>query len=129
MKIVIAGMGMVGYNLAKSLSTEDNDITCIDISPDAATLAEDSLDVLSVQGNSASISVQSAMEAMIIFSTLLPHIELQTHATKQVAGNAQMKIVQWASFRYILNTANITDAIIHTVHMAIRLIEILLAVS
>jgi len=57
MKIVIAGMGMVGYNLAKSLSTEDNDITCIDISPDAATLAEDSLDVLSVQGNSASISV------------------------------------------------------------------------
>ena len=57
MKIVIAGMGMVGYNLAKSLATEDNDITCIDISPDAATLAEDSLDVLSVQGNSASISV------------------------------------------------------------------------
>ena len=57
MKIVIAGMGMVGYNLAKSLATENNDITCIDISADAATLAEDSLDVLSVQGNSASISV------------------------------------------------------------------------
>lgn len=57
MKIVIAGIGMVGYNLAKSLATEDNDITCIDISSEAAALAEDSLDVLSVQGNCASISV------------------------------------------------------------------------
>ncbi len=57
MKIVIAGIGMVGYNLAKSLSNEKNDITCIDLSPDAATLVEDSLDVLSIQGNSASISI------------------------------------------------------------------------
>ena len=60
MKIVIAGMGMVGYNLAKSLATENNDITCIDISASAASLAEDSLDVLSVLGNCASISVQKS---------------------------------------------------------------------
>lgn len=57
MKIVIAGMGMVGYNLAKNLVSDNNDITCIDISADAATLAEDSLDILSIQGNCASISV------------------------------------------------------------------------
>lgn len=60
MKIVIAGMGMVGYNLAKNLVSDNNDITCIDISTDAISLADDSLDILSIQGNCASISVQKS---------------------------------------------------------------------
>ncbi len=55
MKIIIAGLGLVGTSLAQNLSSENHDITCIDIDKEIASQLEDSYDVLGVCGNCASI--------------------------------------------------------------------------
>ena len=57
MKIVIAGLGKVGYNLATSLTQEGHDVTCIDVSEARTTQANEALDVLALQGNCLSHSV------------------------------------------------------------------------
>ncbi len=54
MKIVIVGAGEVGFHVAKALSSEDHDITVIDIDPEKCRRAAEHLDVIVVQGNGAS---------------------------------------------------------------------------
>jgi trk system potassium uptake protein TrkA len=57
MKIIIAGAGEVGYHLAKLLSTEEHDITVIDINPVFLERVDTSTDVLTINGSSTTISV------------------------------------------------------------------------
>ncbi|NQV38137.1 MAG: Trk system potassium transporter TrkA [Candidatus Marinimicrobia bacterium] len=54
MRIVIIGVGEVGFHVAKALSIEDHDITVIDINPDKCRRASEHLDVIVVHGNGAS---------------------------------------------------------------------------
>lgn len=56
MKIIIVGVGKVGYTLARSLSEEKNDVVVIDKSQEALDRAEDNLDVLCVKGNGVGAS-------------------------------------------------------------------------
>jgi trk system potassium uptake protein TrkA len=56
MKIIIAGAGDVGFHLAEHLVAENQDITLIDTNKDVLELVGARLDVLTIQGNSASIS-------------------------------------------------------------------------
>nr|WP_307991475.1 Trk system potassium transporter TrkA [uncultured Niameybacter sp.] len=51
MKIIIIGAGKIGYNLAKHLSSEDNDVIIIDKDQKALAKVEDSLDVMPIKGN------------------------------------------------------------------------------
>ena len=57
MKIIIAGAGEVGFHLAKLLSFESHDITLIDNKKSSLNIAENKLDIKTIEGNSASISV------------------------------------------------------------------------
>ena len=57
MKIIIAGAGEVGFHLAKLLSFESQDITLIDNKKCNLNIAENQLDIKTIEGNSASISV------------------------------------------------------------------------
>jgi len=57
MKIIIAGAGEVGFHLAKLLSFESQDITLIDNKKSNLNIAEHQLDIKTIEGNSASISV------------------------------------------------------------------------
>ena len=57
MKIIIAGAGEVGFHLAKLLSFESQDITLIDNKKSNLNIAEKQLDIKTIEGNSASISV------------------------------------------------------------------------
>lgn len=57
MKIIIAGNGKVGYAIASQLAGEKHDITVVDPNPDALRKADNTLDVLCIPGNGASISV------------------------------------------------------------------------
>tara|TARA_B110000263_G_scaffold173101_1_gene150998 strand:- start:2678 stop:4027 length:1350 start_codon:yes stop_codon:yes gene_type:complete len=57
MKIIIAGAGEVGFHLAKLLSFESQDITLIDNNQSILNIAENQLDIKTIEGNSASISV------------------------------------------------------------------------
>ncbi len=57
MKIIIIGNGKVGYTLAKQLSGEFHDLVLVDQRSEALEEADNSLDVLCIEGNGASISV------------------------------------------------------------------------
>ena len=57
MKIVIAGMGDVGYNLAKELSNESHDIIAIDNNSQRLLLVDSVADILTINGSATSLSV------------------------------------------------------------------------
>ena len=57
MKIIIAGAGEVGFHLAKLLSFESQDITLIDNKKSNLNIAENKLDIKTIEGDSSSISV------------------------------------------------------------------------
>ena len=50
MKVIICGAGQVGYNIARYLAHEENDVTVIDHSPELTSKLSDSLDVKAFTG-------------------------------------------------------------------------------
>ncbi|MGN1081725.1 MAG: NAD-binding protein, partial [Acutalibacteraceae bacterium] len=57
MKILIAGDGKVGSTLTRQLSSEGHDITIIDSDPAVLETSIERYDVMSVQGNCASMDI------------------------------------------------------------------------
>jgi len=55
MRIIIAGMGDVGYQLAKKLSSENNDIIALDVDKERLSYSDQMADILTIQGSSTSI--------------------------------------------------------------------------
>jgi len=45
MKVIVCGAGQVGFNIAKHLADQQNDVTVIDRSPDLIRKISESLDV------------------------------------------------------------------------------------
>ncbi|MDZ7779527.1 MAG: Trk system potassium transporter TrkA [Gemmatimonadota bacterium] len=62
MRVVIVGAGEVGFHLAQRLSEEDHDVVLIETDPDRAEFAQQQLDVLTIVGNGASMSVLEEAE-------------------------------------------------------------------
>ena len=50
MKVIICGAGQVGFNIARYLASEDNDITVIDISRELIEKLSDTLDLQGLVG-------------------------------------------------------------------------------
>ena len=75
MKIVIVGAGKIGYSLAEELANENHDITVVDIEKEKVKLLSDTLDVMTLCGNGAAISVQR--EANVDESDLLIAVTAQ----------------------------------------------------
>ena len=69
MRIVIAGMGDVGYHLAKQLSSEEHDIIAIDMDQQRLSHSDSMADILTINGSSTSISVlkQAQVERADLF--------------------------------------------------------------
>lgn len=57
MKIVIVGGGKVGYTLAQQLTTEDHDIILIDNNIEVLSHADETLDIMCIRGNGASVEI------------------------------------------------------------------------
>ena len=57
MRIIIAGMGDIGYQLAKQLSTENHDIVAIDIDHNRLSYTDQMADILTIEGSSTSIDI------------------------------------------------------------------------
>lgn len=57
MRVIIAGMGDVGYQLAKQLSSENNDIVAIDLDHDRLHYTDQMADILTIEGSSTSIEI------------------------------------------------------------------------
>lgn len=55
MRIIIAGMGDVGYQLAKQLSNESHDIIAIDMDQQRLSYSDQMADILTIKGSSTSI--------------------------------------------------------------------------
>ena len=53
MKVIVCGAGQVGFNIARYLALEDNDVTVIDQSPDLVRRISDSVDVQGVVGHAS----------------------------------------------------------------------------
>ena len=72
MKIIIVGCGKVGSTLAEHLDQEGHDITIIDRQWEKLKHLSDRIDVLGVEGNGASVTVQreaGVMDADILIAT------------------------------------------------------------
>ena len=57
MRVLIVGAGEVGFHLAQRLSEEKQDVVLIETDPDRAEFAQKQLDILTIVGNGASMSV------------------------------------------------------------------------
>ena len=53
MKVIVCGAGQVGFNIAKQLAGEHNDVTVIDQSPELIQKISDSLDVKAMVGHAS----------------------------------------------------------------------------
>lgn len=53
MKVIVCGAGQVGFNIARYLSGENNDVTVVDRSPDLVRRISDSLDVKGIVGHAS----------------------------------------------------------------------------
>jgi len=88
MKVIICGAGQVGFNIARYLAAEDNDITIIDSSSDIIQKATDTLDVQGIVGHAAHPDVLSRAGAkradMLIAVT---HTDEVNMIACQVAGS------------------------------------------
>ena len=69
MRIVIAGMGDVGYHLAKQLSNEEHDIIAIDMDQQRLSYSDSMADILTINGSSTNISTlkQAQVEKADLF--------------------------------------------------------------
>ncbi|MBC5738685.1 Trk system potassium transporter TrkA [Lawsonibacter faecis] len=90
MKIIIVGDGKVGFTLAEHLSREEHDVTVIDTNDDALRRASESLDVLCVKGNGASIMAlrESGVDTadIIIAATSLDEVNMVCCLTAKRLG-------------------------------------------
>ena len=50
MKVIICGAGQVGWQIARHLASERNDVTIVDNNQDLVSRATDTLDVIGVSG-------------------------------------------------------------------------------
>ncbi|NLJ59109.1 MAG: Trk system potassium transporter TrkA [Tissierellia bacterium] len=57
MKIIIVGAGKVGYTLAQELSMENHHITLIDHDAEVLNYANETLDLMCIKGNGASVEI------------------------------------------------------------------------
>ncbi len=72
MNIMIVGSGKVGYTIAEQLSGDNHEVTIVDTDEEVLRRATDTLDVMCVQGNGASIPVlrdAGVRNADIVIST------------------------------------------------------------
>ena len=95
MKILILGVGEVGFNLAKYLSNEDYDITVIDIDPQKCNRIKNTVDAHVIEGDGASQRIYETidMESIDYFLPLTKHDEVNLVASSIAKKMGVSKII------------------------------------
>ena len=105
MKVIICGAGQVGWQIARHLSTERNDVTVVDISPDLVRRATDSLDVQGVAGHASYPDVLDRAGAgdadMIIAATHSDEVNMVTCQVAHSVFQVPRKIARLRSAAYL----------------------------
>ena len=106
MKIIICGAGQVGWQIARHLSGEKNDVTVVDSNPDLVRRATDTLDVQGVAGFASHPDVLDRAGArdaeMIIAATYSDEVNMVTCQVAHSVFSIPRKIARLRSGAYLL---------------------------
>lgn len=107
MKIVILGAGKVGYELAKVLSLEKNDVSLVDSSLDVLNIASNKLDVKTVYGHAADINILKEADIeqtdILIAVTSSDEVNIIACQLANILFNVSTKIARINNQSYFLN--------------------------
>jgi trk system potassium uptake protein TrkA len=105
MKVIICGAGQVGWQIARHLASEKNDVTIIDSDQDLVSRATDTLDVKGVSGFASYPNVLSSAGAedadMIIAATHSDEVNMVTCQVAHSIFDIPRKIARLRSQSYL----------------------------
>lgn len=105
MKVIICGAGQVGWQIARHLASEKNDVTIIDSDQDLVSRATDTLDVRGVSGFASYPNVLSSAGAedadMIIAATHSDEVNMVTCQVAHSIFDIPRKIARLRSQSYL----------------------------
>jgi trk system potassium uptake protein len=105
MKVIICGAGQVGWQIARHLSGESNDVTVVDNNPDLVRRATDTLDVQGIAGFASYPDVLDRAGArdadMIIAATYSDEVNMVTCQVAHSVFSIQRKIARLRSQSYL----------------------------
>ncbi|MEL7104563.1 MAG: Trk system potassium transporter TrkA [Pseudomonadota bacterium] len=105
MKVIICGAGQVGWQIARHLSGEDNDVTVVDYNPDLVRRATDTLDVTGIAGHASYPDILEQAGArdadMIIAATYSDEVNMVTCQIAHSAFSIPRKIARLRAQSYL----------------------------
>jgi len=105
MKVIICGAGQVGWQIARHLASEKNDVTIVDSNQDLVTKATDTLDVKGVSGFASYPNVLKSAGAedadMIIAATHSDEVNMVTCQVAHSIFDIPRKIARLRSQSYL----------------------------
>jgi trk system potassium uptake protein TrkA len=105
MKVIICGAGQVGWQIARQLSGEKNDVTVVDNNPDLVRRAMDTLDVQGVEGFASYPDVLAKAGArdadMIIAATHSDEVNMVTCQVAHSVFDVPRKIARLRAQSYL----------------------------
>ncbi len=105
MKVIICGAGQVGWQIARHLSGENNDVTVVDNNPELVRRATDTLDVQGVAGFASYPDVLDRAGAkdadMIIAATHSDEVNMVTCQVAHSVFSVQRKIARLRAQNYL----------------------------
>ena len=105
MKVIICGAGQVGWQIARHLSGEMNDVTVVDNNPELVRRATDTLDVQGIAGNASYPDVLDRAGAgdadMIIAATYSDEVNMVTCQVAHSVFSVQRKIARLRAQNYL----------------------------
>ena len=105
MKVIICGAGQVGWQIARHLSGERNDVTVVDSNPELVRRATDTLDVQGVAGFASYPDILDRAGArdadMIIAATYSDEVNMVTCQVAHSVFGIRRKIARLRSRSYL----------------------------
>ena len=105
MKVIICGAGQVGWQIARHLSGEQNDVTVVDSNPDLVRRATETLDVQGITGFASYPSVLDAAGArdadMVIAATYSDEVNMVTCQVAHSVFEVSRKIARLRAQSYL----------------------------
>ncbi|MEL6168440.1 MAG: Trk system potassium transporter TrkA [Pseudomonadota bacterium] len=105
MKVIICGAGQVGWQIARHLSGEQNDVTVVDNNPDLVRRATDTLDVQGITGHAAHPDILDRAGArdtdMIIAATFSDEVNMVTCQVAHSVFGVTRKIARLRATAYL----------------------------
>ena len=105
MRVIICGAGQVGWQIARHLSSEENDVTVVDHNPELVRRATDTLDVQGITGHASYPDIldrAGASEAdMVIAATHTDEVNMVTCQVAHSVFSVPRKIARLRSQNYL----------------------------